>query len=174
MLLQWRRSRLRRADSSSSTTRFSQPPRILPGASDDQMREALDWRPRGSCSSSHGLSTWGSRVPSVGRRTTAACSGAGVLCPSARARRADECARPGERGPCARCNRVLAGQITIVLITHRMAVRRAGTILVVEDGRLVEGGDWSTLSRQRTGRFRALCEAQHVALAASDTGQPSA
>jgi ATP-binding cassette subfamily C protein len=69
----------------------------------------------------------------------------------------------------------LAGQITIVLITHRMAaVRRAGTILVIEDGHLVEGGDWSTLSGQRTSRFRALCDAQHVALATSDTQQPSA
>jgi ATP-binding cassette subfamily C protein len=69
----------------------------------------------------------------------------------------------------------LAGQLTIVLITHRMAaVRRAGTILVVDAGRLVEGGDWSTLSGQQTGRFRALCEAQHVALATGDTQHRSA
>jgi ATP-binding cassette, subfamily C, bacterial len=62
----------------------------------------------------------------------------------------------------------LAGQTTIVLITHRLAaVRRADTIFVVEDGLLVEHGDWSTLTGQSASHFRALCDVQQVSLAAS-------
>ena len=182
MLLQWRRSVAYVEQDSFlfNDTIQANLQWILPGASDDQMREALGLASAGFVFElPHGLSTMvgdrGSHL-SGGERQRLALARAllrkprllvldeptSALDPVNEARVLDAIER-------------LAGQITIVLITHRMAaVRRAGTILVVEDGRLVEGGDWSTLSRQRTGRFRALCEAQHVALAASDTGQPSA
>ena len=55
----------------------------------------------------------------------------------------------------------LHGQLTVVVITHRLTtVRSADAIYVVEAGRLVESGNWDTLLQGSPGRFRALCEAQ--------------
>jgi ATP-binding cassette, subfamily C, bacterial len=55
----------------------------------------------------------------------------------------------------------LHGRVTTVLITHRLsAVRRADVIHVIENGRLVESGDWATLQALPSGRFRALSEGQ--------------
>ena len=55
------------------------------------------------------------------------------------------------------------GELTVVLIAHRLStVRRADLIYVVEGGRVVESGDWSSLSALRAGRFRALWEAQSL------------
>jgi ATP-binding cassette subfamily C protein len=55
----------------------------------------------------------------------------------------------------------LHGQITILIITHRLsAIRGADIIHVVEHGRLVESGTWDELAAEGNGRFRALCKAQ--------------
>jgi ATP-binding cassette subfamily C protein len=57
----------------------------------------------------------------------------------------------------------LAGRMTILVITHRLAtVRAADSIFVVESGGVVESGDWATLIGARHGRFRDLCIAQHL------------
>lgn len=54
----------------------------------------------------------------------------------------------------------LRGTITIVLITHRLALTRAADMIhVIEDGRMVESGAWHTL-QQRQGRFLSLLEGQ--------------
>jgi ATP-binding cassette subfamily C protein len=57
------------------------------------------------------------------------------------------------------------GELTVVLIAHRLAtIRWADLIYVVEGGTVVESGDWSSLSALRDGRFRALWEAQSLTL----------
>ena len=58
----------------------------------------------------------------------------------------------------------MAGQLTILIIAHRLAsVRRADMIYVMERGRVVEAGTWDDLVAQPDGRFRALCLAQGLA-----------
>jgi len=70
----------------------------------------------------------------------------------------------------------LHGQMTILVITHRLStIRRADVIHVVERGRLIESGDWDQLVG-RDGRFRALCLAQNIdtgALRERDNGSAS-
>ncbi len=57
------------------------------------------------------------------------------------------------------------GELTVVLIAHRLStVRWADLIYVLERGTVVESGDWSSLSSRRDGRFRALWEAQSLNL----------
>jgi ATP-binding cassette subfamily C protein len=57
------------------------------------------------------------------------------------------------------------GELTVVLIAHRLStIRWADLIYVVEDGKVVESGDWSSLSALRDGRFRALWEAQSLTI----------
>lgn len=65
--------------------------------------------------------------------------------------------------------RVLAGlqalreQAAILLIAHRLStIRWADRIYVIENGGVVESGDWNSLSLKVDGRFRALCESQYV------------
>lgn len=59
----------------------------------------------------------------------------------------------------------LRGQVTTVLITHRLSLAaRADVIYVLEGGRVVEAGSWTELAARAGGRFRALCEAQGVVL----------
>lgn len=59
----------------------------------------------------------------------------------------------------------LRGQVTTVIITHRLSLAaRADVIYVLEGGRVVESGDWQALATRAGGRFRALCEAQGVML----------
>lgn len=54
----------------------------------------------------------------------------------------------------------MRGQVTTLLITHRLsAVRRADVIHVLEGGRLVESGPWKVLDESLTSRFRALADA---------------
>ena len=56
------------------------------------------------------------------------------------------------------------GGITTVLIAHRLStIRWADLIYVIEDGRVVESGDWTTLSAKLDGRFRSWCVAQGLA-----------
>jgi ATP-binding cassette subfamily C protein len=51
----------------------------------------------------------------------------------------------------------LHGELTIVMIAHRLStVRAADHILVVEAGRVVETGTWDELWARPGGRFRAL------------------
>jgi ATP-binding cassette subfamily C protein len=58
----------------------------------------------------------------------------------------------------------LRGDLTIVMIAHRIAaVRRADRIYVVEGGTIVESGSWDELCAREHGRFRALCESQGIA-----------
>jgi len=57
----------------------------------------------------------------------------------------------------------LRGQVTVVLITHRLsAVRCADVIYLLDNGHVIESGDWSTLIGNPVGRFRSLCAAQGV------------
>jgi ATP-binding cassette, subfamily C, bacterial len=59
----------------------------------------------------------------------------------------------------------LRGEMTVLLIAHRLStIRWAELIYVIEEGTIVESGDWSALSAKRDGRFRALWEAQSLAL----------
>ncbi|MBV9107892.1 MAG: ABC transporter ATP-binding protein [Gemmatimonadetes bacterium] len=65
----------------------------------------------------------------------------------------------------------LQGQVTILLITHRLSsVRDADAIHVMENGRLVESGTWSALMSLPRGRFRALWRSQE----ADDAPEPEA
>jgi ATP-binding cassette subfamily C protein len=58
----------------------------------------------------------------------------------------------------------LRGDLTIVMIAHRIAaVRRADRIYVVEGGTIAESGSWNELCAREHGRFRALCESQGIA-----------
>lgn len=53
----------------------------------------------------------------------------------------------------------LHGNLTILLITHRLStVRQADHILVLEKGKLIEQGSWNTLMAQPKGRFRSMAE----------------
>ncbi|MGH7782081.1 MAG: ABC transporter ATP-binding protein [Candidatus Binataceae bacterium] len=55
------------------------------------------------------------------------------------------------------------GTLTVVLIAHRLStIRLADLIYVIEDGRAVESGSWSSLSTMRGGRFNSLCDAQSL------------
>ncbi|WP_094603505.1 Vitamin B12 import ATP-binding protein BtuD [Sporomusa silvacetica DSM 10669] len=51
----------------------------------------------------------------------------------------------------------LQGKLTIVIIAHRIStIRNADKILVLEQGRIVEQGNYQSLMNKRTGRFLAL------------------
>jgi ATP-binding cassette subfamily C protein len=57
----------------------------------------------------------------------------------------------------------LHGQMTILVISHRLStIRGADMIHVVEGGHLVESGTWDELVAKGNGRFRALCKAQEI------------
>jgi ATP-binding cassette subfamily C protein len=56
----------------------------------------------------------------------------------------------------------LHGQITILIISHRLStIRGADIIHVIEDGHLVESGTWDELVA-KNGRFGELCKAQGI------------
>jgi ABC-type multidrug transport system fused ATPase/permease subunit len=56
------------------------------------------------------------------------------------------------------------GDITIVVIAHRLStIRRADVIYVLENGRIVERGDWDHLMLKENGRFRDLYKKQAAA-----------
>ena len=57
----------------------------------------------------------------------------------------------------------LRGHMTILIITHRLsAVLGTDVIHVLEQGRLVETGDWGSLLGKENSRFAALCRAQSI------------
>lgn len=57
----------------------------------------------------------------------------------------------------------LHGQMTILVISHRLStIREADIIHVIEGGRLVESGTWDALTGKDSGRFRELCKAQDI------------
>ncbi|MDB4947872.1 MAG: transporter ATP-binding protein [Gemmatimonadetes bacterium] len=57
----------------------------------------------------------------------------------------------------------LHGRTTILLITHRLAtVRDADVIHVLDGGRVVESGDWTSLTAGGGGRFREMWSAQET------------
>jgi len=57
----------------------------------------------------------------------------------------------------------LHGEMTILLISHRLStIRGADIIHVIEDGRLVDFGTWDELITKENGRFQALCRAQGI------------
>jgi ATP-binding cassette subfamily C protein len=56
----------------------------------------------------------------------------------------------------------LHGQMTILVISHRLStIRGADIIHVIEDGYLVESGTWDELIA-KNGRFKELCRAQGI------------
>jgi ABC-type multidrug transport system fused ATPase/permease subunit len=51
-----------------------------------------------------------------------------------------------------------------VLIACRLSTTRwADLIYVIEDGKIMESGDWTTLAAKLDGRFRSWCVAQGLA-----------
>lgn len=62
----------------------------------------------------------------------------------------------------------LSGDATVLVVAHRFsAVRSADVIHVLEQGRVVESGDWTTLDRQGT-RFNALKQLQEMSRSGSE------
>ncbi len=54
----------------------------------------------------------------------------------------------------------LHGKLTIVLIAHRLSTaRQADLIAVIDAGKVMETGNWESLSQRQAGRFRALLKA---------------
>jgi len=67
----------------------------------------------------------------------------------------------------------LHGETTILLITHRLSTaRNADVIHVLDDGSLVQSGEWKALLEDDNGRFRALCAAQGISGAADAVAGP--
>ena len=57
----------------------------------------------------------------------------------------------------------LHGQMTILVISHRLStIRGADIIHVIEDGRLVESGTWDALIANKNGRFSEMCRIQGI------------
>jgi ATP-binding cassette, subfamily C, bacterial len=57
----------------------------------------------------------------------------------------------------------LHGQITILIISHRLStIRGADVIHVIEEGRLVESGTWDALIANKNGRFSEMCRIQGI------------
>jgi ABC-type multidrug transport system fused ATPase/permease subunit len=56
----------------------------------------------------------------------------------------------------------LGSTLTIIMVTHRLAtIRNADQIIVLNDGRIVESGDWPSLMA-RNGTFAALAKLQSL------------
>jgi ATP-binding cassette subfamily C protein len=67
----------------------------------------------------------------------------------------------------------LHGGITILAITHRLStIRNADIIYVLENGHIIEAGDWASLTAAGTGRFVELCKAQEAFRETENAGPP--
>lgn len=56
----------------------------------------------------------------------------------------------------------LHGELTMVVIAHRLStIRRADSIVILDQGQVVEAGSWELLAQKKGGRFRGLLEQQH-------------
>jgi ATP-binding cassette subfamily C protein len=71
----------------------------------------------------------------------------------------------------------LRGQMTILIISHRLAsIRNTDNIHVLDHGRVVESGTWESLMGRAGGRFREMCHAQglvdSLAVPDSDASAP--
>ena len=63
----------------------------------------------------------------------------------------------------------LHGRLTILIIAHRLStIRQADYIYLIERGRLIEHGDWTSLITKEGGRFQAFYKAQSLEII-SDT-----
>lgn len=57
----------------------------------------------------------------------------------------------------------LHGQLTILIISHRLStIQGADMIHVIEEGQLVESGNWGELVVKEKGKFRSLYQAQEI------------
>lgn len=57
----------------------------------------------------------------------------------------------------------LHGQLTMLVIAHRLStVRHADTVIVLDEGRVVERGAWEELAQRAGGRLRSLLDAGAV------------
>ena len=62
----------------------------------------------------------------------------------------------------------LHGELTIVVVAHRLStIRHADRIVVLEAGRVVESGSWDDLASRAGGRLRALLAAEETISAAA-------
>ena len=53
----------------------------------------------------------------------------------------------------------LKGKITIIIIAHRLStIKNADKIIVVDNGKIVEEGDYSILSTKENGYFKNILE----------------
>ena len=56
----------------------------------------------------------------------------------------------------------LHGELTMVVIAHRLStIRRADSIVVLDQGQVVEAGAWELLAQKKEGRFRTLLKQQN-------------
>ena len=54
-------------------------------------------------------------------------------------------------------------EITILAISHRLStIRNSDIIYVLEEGQLIESGNWDSLVRRQNGKFHKLCLAQEI------------
>jgi len=57
----------------------------------------------------------------------------------------------------------LHGELSIVVIAHRLStIRHADKIVVLDDGQVVESGDWDELVARQNGRLQALLKAKSL------------
>jgi ABC-type multidrug transport system fused ATPase/permease subunit len=53
--------------------------------------------------------------------------------------------------------------LSIVVIAHRLStIRHADQIVVIDNGRVVESGNWDELVARQDGRLRALLKAKTI------------
>ena len=57
----------------------------------------------------------------------------------------------------------LKGSMTVVIIAHRLStIKNVDQVYVLDDGRIVESGEYDELTRKRNGQFREMVEMQRL------------